>query len=410
VPDAGLRGQVDDAGDAGRLALQGGRERAALRQVQPLEAEARPGLQARQARLLQRRVVVGIQAVDAEHGLAARQQPFGHGSADESRHAGYQDGHEPPSPLPTPFSHKARAAARTSRMHAPPSLVALYHAVGSPQATGYRDSLDRSQLSRQLDWLQRRYAIVPLADLLRRRRAGVPLDGLAALTFDDNHRSVLTEALPLLAERRLPATWCLIGGVLAGQGYWRRQVQDVIAAGEVESFLAFARAEAPESVAGLRAERFYRDSKDPRRCHVPALIELLARFRPPRPDPDQMRLQDLASLPPPPGLTLANHSFSHPVFAGLSAQEQAEEVRRGGAAVSAVGWPLVDALALPFGGADSYDATLPAGLAAAGCEALLLTAAEGTAADDLGAHPAFQGMTAGPTVLSRVLLGSVALD
>jgi peptidoglycan/xylan/chitin deacetylase (PgdA/CDA1 family) len=290
---------------------------------------------------------------------------------------------------------------------APASLVALYHAVGTPEATGYRDALGRDALARQLDWLARRYAVVPLAELLRLRRKGAQLAGFAAITFDDNHRSVLEQALPLLAERALPATWCLIGSVLAGRPYWRRQVQGLIDAGEVEAFLAFARERDLAAVAGVRAERFYRDSKDPKRCRVAALMALLERFRPAGADPALVRLEDLAGRSPPAGLTLANHSATHPVFAGLSAAEQAREVSQGRAAVAAVGWPTLDVLALPFGGADSYDASLPAALASAGAAAVLLTGNEGTAADDLSGHPALANS---PTALVRVLLGGLTLD
>jgi len=294
-------------------------------------------------------------------------------------------------------------------MPAPPpaSLVALYHAVGTPQATGYRDALGRDALARQLDWLARRYAVVPLAELLRLKREGAQLAGFAAVTFDDNHRSVLDQALPLLVERSLPATWCLIGSVLAGRPYWRRQVQGLIDGGEVEAFLAFAREREPGAVAGLRAERFYRDSKDPRRCRVPAVVALLERYRPAGADPALVRFADLAGRGPPAGLTLANHSATHPVFAGLSPAEQAQEVSDGQAAVTAVGWPTLDVLSLPFGGADSYDASLPAALASAGATAVLLTGSEGTAADDLSGHPA---LAKGPTALVRVLLGGLTLD
>lgn len=292
-------------------------------------------------------------------------------------------------------------------MREPSSLVALYHAVGTPATTGYRDALTRDALARQLDGLMRRYDVLPLAKLLRRRRKGAALDGLAAITFDDNHRSVLELALPLLAERGLPATWCLIGGVLAGRPYWRRQVQALIDRGEVDAFLAYARREAPSAVAGIGADRFYRDSKDPRRANVPALMALLDRFRPSNADADLVRLADLAGRAPPPGVTLANHSRTHPVFAGLSQADQAAEIAQGRATVAATGWPLLDVLALPFGGPDSYDATLSGAMKDAGCGALLLTGEAGTAADDLSAHPQFSGHRR-PTALVRVLLGGLS--
>jgi len=292
-------------------------------------------------------------------------------------------------------------------MQPPASLIALYHALGTRAATGYRDALSADAFVGQLDWLVRHYAVRPLAVLLRLRRSGEAIDGLAAITFDDNHRSVLEQALPLLAERGLPATWCLIGDVLRGRPYWRRQVQRLIDEDRVEAFLAFARRAAPAAVAGVRAERFYRDSKDPERCRVPDLMALLLRFLPGEADDDLIRLDGLAGRRPPEGVTLANHSRSHPVFAGLTLSEQVAEIAGGAAALAGTGWPALAVLALPFGGPESYDAATPTALAAAGCEAVLLTAGEGTAADDLAGHPR---LAAGAIALTRVLLGNVTLD
>src|SRR5690606_34163491 len=106
--------------------------------------------------------------------------------------------------------------------------------------------------------------------LLAEQRRGRSLRGLAALTFDDNHRSVLEVALPLAAELGLPATWFLIGGPLKGQPFWRALVRRIEAEGRVADFLAFARARHP-AAGRLRPERFYRDSKDPARIDSPAM-------------------------------------------------------------------------------------------------------------------------------------------
>jgi peptidoglycan/xylan/chitin deacetylase (PgdA/CDA1 family) len=292
-------------------------------------------------------------------------------------------------------------------MRPPASLIALYHAVGTVKATGYRDALSRDDLARQLDWLERHYAIRPLADLLRLRRAGQPLDGLAAITFDDNHPSVLEAALPLLAARGLPATWSLIGEVLAGRPYWRRLVHRLGEEGRIEAFLAFARGVSPATVSGLTAERFYKDSKNPQRCRVTELRALLERFFSGEAEDDLVRLDDLAGRTPAKGVTLANHSASHPVFAGLPQAEQEAEILGGAAALARTGWPTLAVLTLPFGGAEAYDAATMSALQAAGCEAILLTAEEGTAADDLAGHPR---LAAGILALTRVMLGKEALD
>lgn len=289
-------------------------------------------------------------------------------------------------------------------MHAtapPPALIALYHAVGTPAATGYRDALEREALARQLDWLAARYRIVPLEEMAARLAAGGSLEGLAALTFDDNHRSVLEEALPLCAARDLPATWFLIGGPLAGRPFWRRLVTELERRGEVAAFLAFALARAPQ-VASLRPERFYRDSKDPARIDTPTLAALLeAWFEGAGPPPDFISPAALRTGLPP-GVRLGNHTFGHPVLAGLPAEVQAEEMRRGRGALEALGLPLSDALALPFGGVGTWDRATLRAAADAGV-ALLLSTAPGLAPAQPAGPP--QGSRLGPPLLQRALLG-----
>lgn len=266
----------------------------------------------------------------------------------------------------------------------PASLIALYHAVGAPEATGYRDALPAEALERQLHWLRRRYRVLPLAELLERRRQGRPLAGLAALTFDDNHRSVLETALPLAATLGLPATWFLIAGPLRGRPFWRDLVRRVEAAGRVAEFLAFA-AERGLEVGRLRPARFYRDSKDPARVGVARLAALLEQFLPAGPPADFVTLPALGA--PPPGIALASHGASHLPFASLPAEGQAEEIRQGRAALAATGWPALDALALPFGDPGTYDATTLAVAGAAGLRGLLLTATDPAGAEDLSDHP-----------------------
>ena len=97
--------------------------------------------------------------------------------------------------------------------------VLTYHAV---DPTGSRLSVDPDAFRRQLDWLLRRgIALRTVSELLASDRPGV------ALAFDDGFESVVTTAMPLLAERDVVATlfpiigaldrrilWCDAGGAL----------------------------------------------------------------------------------------------------------------------------------------------------------------------------------------------------
>ncbi len=272
----------------------------------------------------------------------------------------------------------------------PRSLVALYHAVGTPADTGYRDALPLAALERQLAWLRRHYRVLPLAELLARRALSLPLDGLAALTFDDNHRSVGELALPLAASMALPATWFLIGGPLQGQPFWRDLVHRLEVTGQVEAFLDFARDRSP-AAARLRGERFYRDSKDPARIASSEIIPLLRAFLPDAGPPAAFITHTGFRPSPPPGITLASHTENHPVLAGLPAALQQSEIEAGLAALKLLPWPRSRALALPFGGPGSYDAATLAAARDCALDGLLLTADAPQAADDFAEHPLAAG-------------------
>ena len=70
IAHAGLRGEMDDAREAAvREQL---RRRARVGQVEAFEPESRQPFEARDARLLQRDVVIGIEIVDARDGVRPR--------------------------------------------------------------------------------------------------------------------------------------------------------------------------------------------------------------------------------------------------------------------------------------------------------------------------------------------------
>jgi hypothetical protein len=91
IPDARLRRHVDDAVEA-----LGGEQCAQYRAVGDVdlrEAELRMRLELAEPRALERRVVVVVEVVDADHLVTARQQGRGDVHADEARRAGDQDLH-----------------------------------------------------------------------------------------------------------------------------------------------------------------------------------------------------------------------------------------------------------------------------------------------------------------------------
>jgi peptidoglycan/xylan/chitin deacetylase (PgdA/CDA1 family) len=116
------------------------------------------------------------------------------------------------------------------------ALALVLHGVGPPAGRPDRAllaPLAADRFARHLDYLQRRYRIVPAATLagaMRARRRGEPVP--VAITFDDDLASHLSLAAPMLRSRGLTATFFLTGATLRGpHSFWWERLQRAIDAG-----------------------------------------------------------------------------------------------------------------------------------------------------------------------------------
>ncbi len=292
----------------------------------------------------------------------------------------------------------------------PQSLVMLFHAIGRAEDTNYKDAITVEAFDRALTWLQSHYRVVAIDEIAARRAADQDIKGLAALTFDDNHRSVLEIGLPLVAARGLPATWYLMTAALAGEGFWRRKVTGIVASGQEAAFRAFLSSEAPEILEGLRPGKFYRDSKDPARVSVPRMVELLQAFDPGSgPEPDFVTPGEVASMALP-GISLGNHSNRHMVMSGLTAEQQRADLGTASEALSHFPQTKSRLFCVPFGGAKTYNAATLEATAATGLSGLAVTAVGLVAADDLTQHPLLASETYGGQAVVRCLTPALVLD
>lgn len=97
-------------------------------------------------------------------------------------------------------------------------LVLTYHAIGTGRRPLFVEpELLREQLDTVVDSGAAVLTVSELADALRARR--MP-ERAVALTFDDGAESVVTEAAPLLLERKLRATVFCVAGHLGGWSDW----------------------------------------------------------------------------------------------------------------------------------------------------------------------------------------------
>jgi peptidoglycan/xylan/chitin deacetylase (PgdA/CDA1 family) len=114
-------------------------------------------------------------------------------------------------------------------------MVLVYHGVRAPSDPPglFPPRLERSLFAAPLDHLAANYDVVALSELTDAGagyRAGAR--PRIALTFDDDLRGLVTEAAPLLRERKLPATFFLTGSSLEGEfNEWWNDLEAIVARG-----------------------------------------------------------------------------------------------------------------------------------------------------------------------------------
>lgn len=102
-----------------------------------------------------------------------------------------------------------------------------YHRVTDPSAPGFDTykpnvSATPAAFAEQMDFVRRRFNVVAMEDVLAwlRGEASLPVRPLL-ITFDDGYRDNLTEALPVLQQRNLPATIFLTTGCVENtEPFW----------------------------------------------------------------------------------------------------------------------------------------------------------------------------------------------
>jgi peptidoglycan/xylan/chitin deacetylase (PgdA/CDA1 family) len=114
--------------------------------------------------------------------------------------------------------------------------ILMYHGVTErPLEPFCWHMLDVAAFRAQLEWVARRYTVLPLGDALERLVAGTLAPRSMAITFDDGYRNDADVAGPVLARLGLPATLYLVTDLIGGDAPpWPDRL-----------YLAFARAQAP---------------------------------------------------------------------------------------------------------------------------------------------------------------------
>jgi peptidoglycan/xylan/chitin deacetylase (PgdA/CDA1 family) len=219
----------------------------------------------------------------------------------------------------------------------------------------------RSGLARQLRFLQRAAHVVDLSDAIETMRSGATLPPRAvALTFDDGYRDNLTEAVPLLRELGLGATFFLVPEVLSrasvpwwevlGAAFDGTHRRNLVWDGRVLSLEGAARRPSYEVV----CEALKRVDERTRREQVRALVDRLR----PGVEADVERLfldWDEARTLVRHGMRVGSHSLDHVILANEAAAEQHRNLCESRRALESHLDVEITLLAYPNGGPDDFD-------------------------------------------------------
>ena len=237
----------------------------------------------------------------------------------------------------TALAARAHLVARRGRRGR--LLVLAYHNVIADRYDAGADLSLHLPLARfiaQVDALSETHRVVPLDAALSEDtdRAGAFPE--VAITFDDAYAGTIAHAVPVLAERQIPATIFVPPGRLGGQSFWWDEYS-VAPESAARRFRAAALTEGGRSddVAAIA------DRADVDRGAVPEAAR-------------SARAEDLdAAVASHPGLTVGSHSWSHPNLVACSAADLETELEESRAWLAGRYGPrALPVVSYPYGLAD----------------------------------------------------------
>jgi peptidoglycan/xylan/chitin deacetylase (PgdA/CDA1 family) len=200
--------------------------------------------------------------------------------------------------------------------------ILMYHNFSASDEAG-TEAVRVDVANKQLDYLRRRFRIVPLGDVVSRLASGAPLErNMVALTVDDGRRNFYEFFFPLLKELRIPATLFVVTSFIRGEDWiWTDKVlwlagqpqrANELSPDRIESFFETLNRMRPENrdaaVQAIAAGMRVSIPKDPPAKYAPCSLS---------------ELREMADS----GLVeIGSHSVTHPIFSSLTDEECRDEL------------------------------------------------------------------------------------
>jgi peptidoglycan/xylan/chitin deacetylase (PgdA/CDA1 family) len=232
--------------------------------------------------------------------------------------------------------------------------ILIYHRVLAAPDPMFPGEIDRVAFSRHLAYLKSACNVIALEDAVRLARDGGLPPRAACITFDDGYADNALEALPILQQHQLSATFFVATGFLDGGRMWNDTIIELV-----------RRAPGPvydASVIGLGSLPL--DGAAQRRAAIKTLIDRLKYLPMDQRLAQIERLAAAASYSLPSDLMMSSaqvrqlhgagmgigaHTVNHPILAAISTQQAGDEIAAGKARLEQLIAAPVSLFAYPNG-------------------------------------------------------------
>lgn len=254
----------------------------------------------------------------------------------------------------------ALSAASAHLRREPVFSVFTYHRVNDNR-NPFFPALPTQVFERQMQYIARRYVVLPVEDLVERMAHGSVPRNAVAITFDDGYRDNLTHAAPILARCHLPATVFLATGFIGtGEVPWYDRLATALEV-STRSHVALPSGEdlsletEAARVAALGRIQAYLKSRPETefRAELEACLERLGGADRPSAKNAMLSWDDVHALRGL-GFRIGAHTVSHPILSRLSLERARAEIIDSQRAIRTACGVTARAFAYPNGGAADY--------------------------------------------------------
>lgn len=229
--------------------------------------------------------------------------------------------------------------------------VVLFHRVFNEPDAMLVHEPDIRRFAEQLAWLKASFKILSLPDALERLYEGRLPAGALAISFDDGYRDNVLNALPVLEQYGLPATFFVTSGYIEGGMMWNDRVIEAVrhwptAQIELDSHglgvhtLAGGRAQVMEQLLQAIKYRAY-----PERDAIAEELYIRSGAPPMRMMMDAQDIRRLRAA----GMTIGGHTANHPILHSMSRAGAEREIVENKSALEAMLGEQIEIFAYPNG-------------------------------------------------------------